>query len=60
MSYAFIKMDPLAMVGNLGLDDSKTLAAVAKMKPKKYLIYLEYVSLSRRLLIFSLNITFLF
>ncbi len=46
MSYAFIKMDPLAMVRNLGLDDGETLAAVAEMKPKKYLIYLEYVSLS--------------
>ena len=41
------------MVSNLGLDDSKTLAAVAKMEPKKYLIYLEYVSPSRRLSIFS-------
>ncbi|KAI1786332.1 hypothetical protein LXA43DRAFT_59437 [Ganoderma leucocontextum] len=41
-AYAVIKMDPLAMVKDLGLDDLDTLAAAAAMKPKKYLVYLEY------------------
>ncbi len=43
--YGVIRMDPRAMVADLGLDDQDTLDAVEEMKPKKYLVYLEHVSL---------------
>ena len=45
LSYGVIKMDPHAMVRDLGLDDSDTLRAVEDIQPKKYLVYLEHVSL---------------
>ena len=44
LAYGVIKMDPSSMVKDLGLDDPDTLAAVAAMTPKKYLVYLEHVS----------------
>ncbi len=49
LAYAVIQMNPLAMVRDLGLDDDpEIVAAVAEMKPKKYLIYLEFVSVYYR------------
>ena len=45
LAYAVVRMDPVAMVKDLGLDDAETLNAVEAMTPKKYLVYLEYVSM---------------
>ena len=45
LAYAVVRMDPVAMVKDLGLDDAETLNAVGAMTPKKYLVYLEYVSM---------------
>ncbi|KAM5537959.1 hypothetical protein V8D89_008435 [Ganoderma adspersum] len=42
LAYGVIKMDPSSMVKDLGLDDPVTLAAVAEMTPKKYLVYMEH------------------
>nr|VWP01925.1 Candidapepsin-4 (EC (ACP 4) (Aspartate protease 4) (Secreted aspartic protease 4) [Ganoderma boninense] len=39
--YAVIRMDPLAMVTDLGLDDTETLAEVEMFNPKKYLVYVN-------------------
>ena len=42
--YAVIRIDPETMVRDLGLDDEETLAEVKEMNPKKYLVYVEWVS----------------
>ena len=44
LACAVIKMNPTAMVKDLGLDDPLNLAAVQEMKPKTHLVYLEHVS----------------
>ena len=44
--YAVIRIDPETMVRDLGLDDEETLAEVKEMSPKKYLVYVEWVSRS--------------
>ncbi|RDX48679.1 hypothetical protein OH76DRAFT_1483764 [Lentinus brumalis] len=41
-TYAVIRMDPVTMVKDLGLDDPATLAEVEGMSPKKYLVYIEW------------------
>ena len=53
LAYAVVRMDPLTMVKDLGLDDAETLNAVGAMTPKRYLVYLEYVSM------FAFHITML-
>ncbi|KAI0800131.1 hypothetical protein C8Q74DRAFT_1190978 [Fomes fomentarius] len=41
--YAVIRMDPVAMVEGLGLDDDlETLAEARAMQPRKYLVYLSW------------------
>ena len=42
-TYAIIRMDPEAMIKDLGLDDPETLSEVEKMNPQKYLVYVEWV-----------------
>ena len=41
--YAVIRMDPEAMLRDLGLDDPVTLDEVRKIPVKKYLVYLNWV-----------------
>ena len=41
--YAVIRMDPVAMITSLGIDDPATLAEARSMNPKKYLVYLFWV-----------------
>ncbi len=41
--YAAIRMDPLTMVMDLGLEDPETLAAVEELHSKKYLVYVDFV-----------------
>ena len=43
--YAVIRMDPVVMVKDLGLNDVETLKAVEAFSPKKYLVYVNLVSL---------------
>ena len=43
--YAAIRMDPVAMVKDLGLNDAETLEAVEAFNPKTYLVYVNLVSL---------------
>ncbi len=46
--FATIRMDPVAMVEDLGLRDASGFVAKArKMSPKKYLVYLDLVSTVR-------------
>ncbi|RDX48720.1 hypothetical protein OH76DRAFT_1310311, partial [Lentinus brumalis] len=40
--YAVLRMDPEAMVKDLGLDDAATLDEVRQMSAKKYLVYLDW------------------
>ncbi len=43
--YAVIRLDPEAMVEDLGLQDTKTLLEVRNMSRKKYLVFLEWVGI---------------
>ncbi|RDX48700.1 hypothetical protein OH76DRAFT_650215 [Lentinus brumalis] len=40
--YAVVRMDPEAMLKDLGLDDAATLDEVRQMSVKKYLVYLDW------------------
>ncbi|KAI0800134.1 hypothetical protein C8Q74DRAFT_1191240, partial [Fomes fomentarius] len=42
--YAVIRMDPVRMVTDLGLDDPDTLREAQHMKTRKYLVYLSFVA----------------
>ena len=53
--YAVIRMDPVAMVQGLELDDPQMLEEARKMEPKKYLVYLDRVSCPSRLPQLSLH-----
>ena len=44
--YAVVRMDPLTMVMDLGLNDEETLEAVKGFNPKKYLVYVNFVCVS--------------
>ncbi|KAI0350643.1 hypothetical protein OH77DRAFT_1412785 [Trametes cingulata] len=41
-TYAVVRMDPVAMVEELGIDDVEAVAAARAMQPKSYLIYLDF------------------
>ncbi len=41
--YAVIRLDPISMVMDLGLDDPITLAEAKQMVTKRYLVYLHWV-----------------
>ncbi|TFK84690.1 hypothetical protein K466DRAFT_496077, partial [Polyporus arcularius HHB13444] len=41
-TYAVVRLDPVTMVKDLGLDDPATLAEVKGMSPRKYLVYIEW------------------
>ena len=43
--FAVVQMDPIAMVKHL--NDPDALVAAQQIRPKKYLVYLKYVCISR-------------
>lgn len=43
--YAVVRMDPLTMIKDLGLDDAETLRETEALHPKKYLVYVNIVSI---------------
>ncbi len=55
--YAVLRMDPEAMVKDLGLDDAATLDEVRQMSVKKYLVYLDWVRSRRPTLIVITDVT---
>ena len=57
--YAVVRMDPEAMLRTVKLDDEQALDEVRRMpEPKKYLVYLKYVSnrLSIQLEIYPISV----
>lgn len=56
--YAVIRMDPVRMVTDLGLDDPDTLREAQNMKTRKYLVYLSFVSLAYRSHRFSIKVVY--
>ena len=41
--YAVIQFKPVSMVQDLGIDDAATMAEALKIRPRKYLVYLNCV-----------------
>ena len=42
--YAVIQFKPVNMVQDLGIDDAATMAEASRIRPRKYLVYLDCVS----------------
>ena len=42
--YAVIQFKPVSMVQDLGIDAAATMAEASRLRPRKYLVYLDCVS----------------
>ncbi len=55
--YAVLRMDPEAMLKDLGLDDAATIEEVRQMSVKKYLVYLDWVCFRHSMFISVAEVT---